>query len=105
MFKKTSESKENKEVELSTMSRSKKKRRSTAMYNLKLKVIAEKQMTRMNSIAEVLTKAKKVNRFNEKDEIVNIDDILVQMAILQMKKCTHDLVFYMRICYGAKKWT
>lgn len=70
-----------------------------------LKIIAEKQMTRMNSIAEVLTKAKKVNKFNEKDDIVNIDDILVQMAILQMKKCTHDLVFYIRICYGAKKWT
>lgn len=70
-----------------------------------VKIIAEKQLTRMKFIAEVLSKAKKVNKHTEKNEIVNIDDILVEMAILQMKKMTEVFVFYIKISYQGKKWT
>lgn len=81
------------------------RRRVSSFKTTEFKIIVEKQLTRMKFIAEVLNKAKRVNKHNEKSEIVNIDDILVEMAILQMKKASDVLVFYIRIIYRGKRWT
>jgi hypothetical protein len=59
----------------------------------------------MNSIGELLSKAKKVNKNTEKNDIFHVDDILVEMAILQMSRTAEEWVFYLKCIYQGKKWT
>ena len=47
-----------------------------------IQIFAEKQLTRMRSFGELLSKVKKVNKLSTRGEIFNVDDILVEMAIL-----------------------
>ena len=70
-----------------------------------IRIIAEKQLTRMKGIGELLSKAKKVNKSTEKNDIFYVDDILVEMAILQMSKSADEWVFYFKCLYQGKKWT
>lgn len=70
-----------------------------------IKIFASKQLSRMNSIGLLLSKAKKVNKNTEKTEIFHVDDILVEMAILQMSKTAEEQVFYLKCNYQGKKWT
>lgn len=57
----------------------------------------------MRSFGELLSKVKKVNKMSTRGEIFNVDDILVEMAILQMSQTVEEHVFYFRVEFRGKK--
>jgi len=64
----------------------------------------EKQLTRMEFVREVSSMARKANKLVKDEDIFNIDDILVEMALLFANKKSSDLVFYFIIHFKDRKW-
>ena len=58
----------------------------------------------MEFVREVSSKAKKANRRTESEEILNVDDILVEMALLNTRKQENDPVFYFTIYHKNRRW-
>lgn len=73
-----------------------------------LKVKSVKQITNMIFIVEILKKAKELNMItgtSSEDATFNIDDFLVEMAVLKTnKKLYSDLVFYFKVKNHNHKW-
>ena len=82
----------------------KKEKPKNIFKQLELKITGVKQLSRINMIAEILTKVKKINRSFEKFDVFDIDDILVEMAILQMSKNADALIFYFTLSCQGRQW-
>jgi len=64
----------------------------------------EAQTSRMDFIADVLKKAKEINRNSPKGGIFNVDDILVEMAIWQQSGKADLAVFHFMLLQDDRKW-
>ena len=71
-----------------------------------IKVRSIKQIQNIQFIVEVLKKAKPLNTHSESHRnIFNIDDFLVEMAVLKTnKKLYTELVFYFKVKSQGKEW-
>lgn len=73
-----------------------------------LRVKAVKQISNMLFIVEILKKARDINlssSSSNEDATFNIDDFLVEMAVLKTNKRQYsDLVFYFKIKNDTHKW-
>ena len=69
-------------------------------------IVPIKQITYMQMVNEILKKAKIANSITDRtnDSIFEIDDILVEMAVLKSSGKT-DLVFYFKVGYQKRQWT
>lgn len=73
---------------------------------LPFKVKSIKQTTTMDLLVDILMKAKSLSiKPKCDDNIFNVDDLLVEMAVLKTyKKLSEDYIFYFKVKFDKLRW-